>query len=99
MYTPSGTSIGIKAIANFGSLNLHGVRRSPLWTYAAEDVKPGDKRIKVVGDVSEWNIGGRIGVAPTGYMGLHGEFRTIVDIEENFITVDKPFEYFHAGKW
>ena len=50
----------------FGTLDMHGVPRTPSWTYLAYTVKKGDTRI-VMNTAVDWKAGEMIALASTSY--------------------------------
>jgi hypothetical protein len=80
----------------FCTLDMHGIERTPTWTYLDQTVDVGGTVMTLAEEV-DWQVGEQVGVAPTGYKAREGEHRfiTAVSSDKRTITVDRPFEYKH----
>lgn len=70
---------------------MHGVQRTPVWTYLDSSASVGAMVITVA-EVVDWQVGEMIAIAPTGYAAQEGEHRTISAISsdgsKSTITLD-----------
>lgn len=83
----------------YGTLDMHGVERSPSWTELETTVMPGSSTITLVRSV-DWQEGEVIVIAPTSYNVDEAEERTIVSIDRTdsdkpIITLDSPLNFKH----
>lgn len=80
----------------YGTLDMHGIERTPTWTFLDTTVEAGGTVITLSEEV-DWKPGEQIAVASTSYNPREGEKRTIISIDETnkIITVDQPFEFKH----
>jgi len=81
------------------TLDLHGVKRQPVWTVLDQTADVGENKI-TMWEAVDWKVGELIGVASTDYSGRHAEKRTITAIDRSnvnkpILTLDKPFEWKH----
>ncbi len=79
-----------------GTLNLHGDREHT-WTKLAATAAAGGAAIEVL-DASGWRAGDEIVLASTDFDPRQAEKRTIVAVDGNTITLDRPLEYMHFGE-
>jgi len=84
-YDPKIPIFGNKVIGvNYGSLDMHGVKRSMTWTMLGATANIGATSITLLpmtgGVVLDWKVGEEIVIAPTGYSGREAEQRTIASI-------------------
>lgn len=69
---------GNKVIAvRFGTLDLHGVKRTPTWTTLDTTVQPGSAQI-TLREAVDWKVGEEIVIAPTSFEVDEAEKRTIL---------------------
>lgn len=91
---------GNKCIAvKQGTLDMHGIVRTPTWTVMNETALPGATTIKL-SEAVDWVAGEEIAIAATSYNGREGEQRTILSIDNSVpanpvITLDEPLEFKH----
>lgn len=64
----------------FGTLDMHGVKRSHAWSVLEETAEKGSDRITMAENV-DWGVGDQVGIASTSYDGREGEKRTITAVE------------------
>jgi hypothetical protein len=94
---------GNKAIGlRFGTLDMHGVAKTPSWTEMEKTVEKGAKSIQLVKEVN-WAVGDEISIAATGYNPREGERRFITKIDRKdkskpILTLDKPLEFRHYAE-
>ena len=87
---------GNKVIAvQFGTIDLHGVAKTPTWTTLASTVSASATSITLSEDVTNWNVGDEIVIAPTNYFNNETEKRTIATITGRTITFVEPLKYSH----
>ena len=79
-----------------GALSLHGDRKNA-WTKLAATAKAGAGRIEVL-NASGWRKGDVIALASTDFDSTQAEERTIVAVNGNAITLDRPLKYMHFGR-
>jgi hypothetical protein len=98
--SPELPIFGNKVIAMYGgTLDLHGVPRTPTWTELDVTAEIGSKTLTLIRDV-DWQVGESIVIAPTGYFNTEAEERVIVAIDNTnpnkpIITIDEPLQYKH----
>lgn len=81
--TPEIPIFGNKCIANhMGTLDLHGVARTPTWTVLAQTAEAGDTVI-VLNEAVDWKAGESIVIAPTGFTNLETEERVIASVDNS----------------
>ena len=83
----------------FCTLDMHGPKRTPVWTVMEKTAEAGENQITISRDV-DWQVGELIGIAPTGFEGRHAEKRTITAVDNTdpkkpVLTLDKPLEFKH----
>ena len=87
---------GNKVIAvQYGTIDLHGVAKTPTWTTLASTVSASATSITLSEDVTNWNVGDEIVIAPTNYFNNETEKRTIDTITGRTITFVEPLKYSH----
>jgi len=79
-----------------GVLDIHGVKRTPTWTFIDGTIAPGDTKFNVAETV-DWVAGEKIVIASTSYDHNEAEMMTIASVSGNEITVTTPFVYKHYG--
>jgi len=79
-----------------GTLSLHGDRKNS-WTKLSATAKAGAARIQVL-DASGWRKGDVIVLASTDFDSRQAEERTIVAVNGNTVTIDKPLKFMHFGR-
>jgi cell migration-inducing and hyaluronan-binding protein len=98
---PYGTK-GI-AIANGGTIELHGALSKPSWTRLAATAQIGDTTITLEDSVS-WKVGDRIVIATTDFPEYsnvvpdQNEVRAISAVTGTTVTLDSPLTYMHWGQ-
>jgi hypothetical protein len=94
---------GNKVIAvRFGTLDMHGVERSPTWTLLDTTVEAGGSQVTLA-EAVDWQVGEEVAIAPTSYEPREGEKRTISAIDRSnpdkpILTFSDPLEYKHFAK-
>ncbi len=96
---PGRLSHGLVA---FGEVNIHGADKEGHLTMDG-GANAGDTSITVSGDLGNWNVGDEILVVGTDKAGkddsgaliTQDETRTIVSVDGNTVTFDKPLQYDH----
>lgn len=94
---------GNKVIAvRFGTLDLHGVERSPTWTLLDTTVEAGGSQVTLA-EAVDWKVGEEVAIAATSYDPREGEKRTIASIDRTdpdkpILTFTDPLEYKHFAK-
>ena len=97
---PYGTK-GI-AIANGGTLELHGALATPSWTRLSATAQIGATTL-TLDDSVQWKVGDKIVIATTDFSAYYtvvpdqNEYKTITNVNGNVITVDSPLSYMHWG--
>ena len=71
----------------FGTLDLHGVERTPTWTVLDHTAEAGSNQITLATAV-DWKVGEQIAIASTSYDGRDADKRTIAAIDRT--NPDKP---------
>jgi hypothetical protein len=73
----------------YGTLDMHGIQRTPTWTELETTVEAGGTVIVLKEDV-DWVAGEMIAIASTSYAPREGEHRTIlsIDADKRTITLD-----------
>ncbi|CAG9312591.1 unnamed protein product [Blepharisma stoltei] len=79
-----------------GVLDIHGVARTPAWTFIDGTIAPDDTTFKVAETV-DWAAGEVIAIASTSYDHNESEMMTIASVSGKQITVTSPFVYKHYG--
>jgi hypothetical protein len=86
----------------FGQIELHGVHRPITWTDLKSTAEVGATEIvlnDMNGETLDWQVGEKIVIASTDFVGRHAEQREIVAITDlgtnPRITLDSPLEYKH----
>lgn len=98
VYDPYLPIYGNKVIGvRYGTLDMHGVPRSPSWTVMETTSQVGATTI-TLRDAVDWQVGEQIGIAPTDYEARHAEKRYIVAIDRTnpakpILTLDKALTY------
>jgi hypothetical protein len=91
---------GNKVVAlRFGTLEMHGIKRTPTWTELDSTVLPGSSKITLHTKV-DWKAGEQIAIASTSYDPREGEKRFITAVDNSnpakpVLTLNKPLEYKH----
>lgn len=85
----------------FGTLDMHGVPRTPSWTYLAYSVKKGDTRI-VMNTAVDWKAGEMIALASTSYDPHAAEKRIIKSVDNSnpakpILTLTEPLQFDHSS--
>lgn len=87
---------GNKVIAvQRGIIDLHGQAKTPTWTTIASTAAVDATTITLSEDVTNWNIGDEIVIAPTNYFSNETEKRTITAVSGRVLTLDSPLKYSH----
>jgi hypothetical protein len=87
----------------YGTLDMHGVEKTPTWTFMDATVEKGASKITLFEAVN-WVVGDEISVASTSYNGREGERRYITDIDSTtnpdkpVLTLDRPLEFRHYAE-
>jgi hypothetical protein len=83
----------------FGTLDMHGVERTPTWTFLESTVEAGGTIITLAEEV-DWQVGETIAIAPTSFNPREGEHRTILAVadDKKTITLDMPLDYKHFAE-
>jgi hypothetical protein len=84
----------------YGTLDMHGIERTPTWTELETTVEAGGTVIVLKEDV-DWVAGEMIAIASTSYEPREGEHRTILSIDADLrtITLDQPLDYKHFAEY
>ena len=98
-YTPPMPIYGNKCIGvRYGTLDMHGVPRSPTWTTLESTAQPGDTEITLHTPV-DWQAGEWILIAPTDNSINEIEHRMIAavlgTVDEPVIQFDPPLSFKH----
>jgi hypothetical protein len=81
------------------TVEIHGAKLNRTWTLLTKTVSAGDNSIEVADDVSDWKVGDKITVAPTGIQSDSStESFAIESISGNTITLDGSFSSPRLGK-
>lgn len=95
--TPTLPTYGNKFIAvRGGVLDIHGVPRTPVWTFINETIYPGDTSL-IMSEEVDWKGGETIVVASTSFDHAQSEEKIISHKSGNVVTVTTPFKYKHYG--
>ena len=100
--TPEIPVHGAKVIAlRHGTLDMHGIPRTPTWTKVAASASANSRTLQVRGPV-DWKAGETIVVTSTNYEMEQAEERTIVSVTNGASSVatlelSEPLQYFHNG--
>ena len=94
---------GTKFLGNYeGNLQIHGRAKSPCWTYLSESAYRYQNEIKVVGPLTNWEIGDEVIIAPSAHRSYKSgyEFRVILlitgaEASEVTLTLSIPLKYSH----
>jgi len=83
----------------FGTLDMHGVERSPVWTFLDQTAESRADTLTLAEEV-DWQVGEMIGVAPTGFKVDEAETRliTAVSADRRTITLDMPLSHKHFAE-
>jgi len=83
----------------FGTLDMHGVERSPVWTFLDQTAESNTNTLTLAEEV-DWQVGEMIGVAPTGFKVDEAETRliTAVSADRRTITLDMPLSHKHFAE-
>jgi hypothetical protein len=83
----------------YGTLDMHGVVRTPTWTKLEYTVEAGGTVITLQEEV-DWQVGEQISIASTDFEGRNGEQRTIVHVDETkkILTLDLPLVHKHFAE-
>ncbi|XP_066271168.1 fibrocystin-L-like [Branchiostoma lanceolatum] len=92
----TGPTVGAKAIAAFGGLDLFGDPRNPSWTSLAQTAEAGDDTITLQ-DPVDWQAGEEIVISPTSYSAWETESFTITGVSDDMMTLnlDSALKYRH----
>jgi len=89
----------------FGTLDMHGVPKHPVWTRMEATVEKGASSIQlhVVPDDFNWVAGDEIAIASTSYNGREGERRFIKEIDNSdptkpILHLTEPLEFRHYAE-
>jgi hypothetical protein len=95
-----GVEAGNKIIANIGTLNMYGKKRSFKMTRLTSPAKIGDTSITVETANVDLEKGDRIALAPTDMKETTGETRNVesYDKKTGTIVLDKALEWYHFGQ-
>jgi len=95
-----GVEAGSKIIANIGTLNMYGKKRSFKMTRLTAPAKIGDTSITVETANVDLVEGDRIALAPTDMKETTGETRNVVSFDKKtgVIVLDKALEWYHFGQ-
>lgn len=91
---------GNKVLAvRFGTLDMHGVTRTPSWTVLETTANALSTQITLATAV-DWAAGEEVAIASTSYNGREGEKRTIVSVDRTnpgkpILTLDEPLNFKH----
>jgi hypothetical protein len=100
VYDPYLPIYGNKVIGvRFGTLDMHGIERTPTWTLLHASVAKGATRITLA-EAVDWAVGEEIAIASTSYNGRDADQRTIRSIDRTdptkpVLTLDVPLDYPH----
>ena len=91
--------MGGKGLFVFGGgvLDLHGSFDGTAWTRLAATAQPDDTQI-TLDDVTGWQVGDQIVIAPSGFDYQEAEDAVITALEGNTATLDRPLRYVHFGE-
>jgi len=80
----------------YGTLDMHGVERTPTWTRLETTSDVGSNQITLQVEV-DWQVGEQVAVASTSFESREAETRTIIAVDptKKILTLDKPFKYKH----
>lgn len=83
----------------FGTLDMHGIERTPTWTFLESTVEAGANVMTLAVEV-DWQVGEMIAIAPTGFKPDEAEHRTItaVSADKKTITLDRAFNHKHFAE-
>ena len=83
----------------YGTLDMHGIERTPTWTKLETTVEPGATVITLQEEV-DWVAGEQISIASTEFDGRQGEQRTIIAVsaDKKTLTLDQPLTYKHFAQ-
>lgn len=93
-------SYGAKNIAvRFGTLDLHGVAKTPTWTRLGKTAMPEDMALHLMEPVN-WLPDDEIVIASSGWDPTEAEQRRIMSVSEDgmVLTLDEPMEFEHWGE-
>jgi hypothetical protein len=103
VYDPYLPIYGNKVIAvRYGTLDLHGVERTPTWTLLDFTVEAGGSQVTLA-EAVDWQVGEEVAIASTSYDPREGEKRTISAVDNSnpdkpVLTFDEPLDYKHFAK-
>ena len=89
-----------------GTVDIHGAPVVPTWTFLEETAEAGDSEIMIQtpNGLTNWNVGDRMAIAPTGGANsiVESEDRVITSIVDNAdgthtIGLDAPLNHMHTG--
>jgi hypothetical protein len=78
-----------------GEFLAHGESKTPYIEIAGKGVSAGETIIELEDEVENWHIGDRVVILGVSENGTEAEERTIVAVDDDSITIDKPLEYNH----
>jgi hypothetical protein len=83
----------------YGTLDMHGIERTPTWTHLEYTSEPGATVITLQDEV-DWVAGEMIAIASTSYDPREGEHRTIlsIDSDKKTITLDQALDFKHFAE-
>jgi plastocyanin len=90
--------LGSKAIGVFGELRLFGRPRNVVWTRLNQSAMAGDRQLHLESSASnvDWQPGEEIVIAPSSYIPLEAEIRTIESVSGSVVTLEHPLQYDHV---
>ena len=89
-----------------GTVDIHGAPVVPTWTFLEQTAEAGDSSIMIQtpNGLTNWNVGDRMAIAPTGGANsiVESEDRVITSIVDNAdgthtIGLDAPLNHMHTG--
>ena len=85
------------AVMDGGSLELHGASADKRpWTVLDGSIAPGDTALTLA-DTTDWEVGDRIVIAPTGIEAFEDEVVTIVAIDGTEVRFEPALRFGHHG--
>lgn len=94
---------GNKVLAvRYGTLDMHGIKRTPTWT-SLESTAKADSKTITLQEAVDWKVGEQIVIAPTGFDAEEAEKRTIKQIDNSnpgkpVITLDSALRFKHFAE-
>lgn len=93
-------SYGAKNIAvRYGTLDLHGIPKTPTWTRLGRTAMPGDDTVTLAEPVN-WQADDEIAIASSAWGPHEAEQRRILSVSSDglTLTLDEPLEFEHWGE-